>query len=136
MSDPEHIATTRRWLQYALEDLQAARVLMQSTDSAPRHACWLAQQAAEKALKAILVFLQTEPPRTHNLDALRNRLPTDWQTKHEHPDMAELSGWAVEARYPEEWADATADDARGAVVQADAIVTSVHSDLVRHGFTG
>lgn len=44
----------------------------------PRHVCWLAQQATEKALKAILVFLQIDFPRRHDLDALRNLIPDGW----------------------------------------------------------
>ena len=47
---------------------------MKSTPNAPRHACWLSQQAAEKALKAALVLERVEFPFTHDLDALRNLL--------------------------------------------------------------
>ncbi|MEW6400091.1 MAG: HEPN domain-containing protein [Bacillota bacterium] len=65
--DPEHLAEVRRWLTYAQEDLTAARRLAHDEDVAPRQACWLAQQAAEKALKAALCSAQVDFPRTHNL---------------------------------------------------------------------
>ena len=81
----------------------------------PRHICWLSQQSAGKAIKAILVFLAIEFPRRHDLDALRNLVPNDWQVKTEHADLAMLTEWAVEARYPGDWPDATAADARAAV---------------------
>ena len=38
----------------------------------PRHVAYHAQQAAEKAIKAILVFEQVEFPFTHELNALRH----------------------------------------------------------------
>jgi hypothetical protein len=46
-------------------------------------------------------------PFWHNLDALRNLLPPGWSVKQEHPDLAELTAWAVEARYPGDWPEAT-----------------------------
>lgn len=134
MSGPDEAPGAERWLRYAEEDLEAAHVLLQANSIAPRHACWLAQQAAEKALKAVLVFLNMEPPRTHNLDALRNRIPSGWETKRTHPDLVDLGGWAIEARYPDAWADATVGDARFAVAQANAVLASVRADLVQRGF--
>jgi HEPN domain-containing protein len=135
MSETEHQAEVQRWLRYAREDLVAAEALVGQRTVAPRHVCWLAQQAAEKALKAVLVFLQIDFPRRHDLDALRNLMPTDWHLKEEHPDLAELTEWAVEARYPGEWPDASNQDARSAVQQARAVWESVCADLIRHGHT-
>lgn len=51
------IAITTRWLHYAMEDLTEAEAMVRRPDYAPRHACFLAQQGAEKSLKAMLVFL-------------------------------------------------------------------------------
>jgi HEPN domain-containing protein len=121
MGDTEHLAETQRWLRYAREDLEAAEALVEQQTVVPRHICWLAQQAAEKALKAVLVFLGVEFPWRHDLDALRNLIPTDWEVKEKHPDLAELTQWAVEARYPGDWSDATEADARSAVAQAQSV---------------
>jgi hypothetical protein len=54
--------------------------------------------------------------------------------KEEHPDLAYLTEWAVEARYPGDWPEATESDARSAVEQARAVWISVCADLTRHGF--
>ncbi|MGH2353766.1 MAG: HEPN domain-containing protein [Chloroflexota bacterium] len=67
MNDDEHRAEVGHWLRYAREDLVAAQLLVTLSQATPREACWLAQQAAEKALKAGLVFLQTDFPKSHNL---------------------------------------------------------------------
>jgi HEPN domain-containing protein len=81
MSEAERLRETRRWLRYARQDLVAAEAMLGRSDMWPRHACWLAQQAAEKAIKAVLVFLQIDFPRSHDLDALRNLVPDGWQLK-------------------------------------------------------
>lgn len=93
MSEPadERLREAGRWFRYALDDLAAARVLAADPTVRPRQVCWLAQQAAEKALKAALCFLQTEFGKTHNLDALRNLLSKDWTVRDRYPDLAELT---------------------------------------------
>ena len=112
MNEAERGPEVRRWLRYSQEDLAAAETLIEQEDVTPRHVCWLAQQAAEKALKAVLVFLQIDFPRRHDLDALRNMIPAGWKLKENHPDLAALTEWAVEARYPGDWPDAVEQDAR------------------------
>ena len=133
MNAPEPEIEARRWLRFASEDLRAAESLLGGKEFVPRHACWLAQQAAEKALKAGLVLLQRSFPYRHDLDALRNMLPDDWAIKRANPDLAALTEWAVEARYPGDWPDATADEARQAVDDARSVVTSVAGDMARLG---
>jgi HEPN domain-containing protein len=118
MSEAERLAEVQRWLRFAREDLAAAEAMVGQQAVTPRHICWLAQQAAEKVLKAGLVFLQIDFPRRHDLDAIRNLFPTGWQIKEEHPDLAELTEWAVEARYPGRWPEATEADASAALQQA------------------
>lgn len=132
MSESDRNVETRRWLRYAHEDLLAAEATLKQEDMLPRHACWLAQQAAEKAIKAVLVFLQIDFPRRHDLDALRKLAPDGWQFKVNHPDLAALSEWAVEARYPGDWPDAVEADAQAAVKQARAVWESVYADLAQH----
>ena len=47
-------------MRYAEEDLLAAEAALEQDGLVPRHACWLAQQSTEKAIKAVLIFLQVE----------------------------------------------------------------------------
>lgn len=60
-----------RWLATAEEDLLGATAMLERDDVAPRLACFLAQQAAEKALKARLIGRGIAFPRLHDLLALR-----------------------------------------------------------------
>jgi HEPN domain-containing protein len=135
MSEPEYLVEARRWFRYAEEDLVAANALLGQPAVAPRHACWLAQQAAEKALKASLIFLQIDFPRRHDLDALRNLIPAGWRVKQDHPNLATLTEWAVEARYPGERTEATEADAHAAVREAQSVLGSMRTDLAQQGVT-
>lgn len=133
MNATDRFTETARWLRHAVEDLITAETLLGGPHVAPRHACWLAQQAAEKALKAVLVFLQIDFPRTHDLDTLRNLVSDEWQFKDAHPDLASLTEWAVEARYPGDWPEATEVEANTAVAQARAVWESISTELAQHG---
>ena len=99
--DDERVEDALLWLAYALGDLEAARS-QPGRRVRPRIVANLAQQAAEKALKAALVLDGTDPPRVHDLDDLRNRLTTRWRVKRRFPDLARLSRYASESRYPDD----------------------------------
>ncbi len=133
MSEVDHGAEARRWLRYAADDLRTAEFLLQQPDFIPRHPCWLAQQAAEKALKALLIFLQIEYPLSHDLDQIRLLIPEGWRVRYDPPDLSFLTEWAVEARYPGDWPDATEMDAQEATDQARTVLEYVRGDLARHG---
>lgn len=133
MSGPEQAREARRWLRFATEDLIGAQRIVADFTVAPRLACVLAQQAAEKALKAALIFLGTEYPRRHDLRALRELIPLGWEVKTGYEYLADLSEWAVEARYPGDWPEATQAEARDAVQQANAVVQSISNDLRLRG---
>ena len=122
-----------RWLRFSEEDLSVAVRLISGAPTAPRHACWLSQQAAEKALKAALVLDEVEFPFTHDLDALRNLLPGSWSVRDTYPDLAELTEWAVETRYPGDWPEHTDEDGTRAVSQARSVHDSVAAEFRRRG---
>ncbi|HUT54996.1 MAG TPA: HEPN domain-containing protein [bacterium] len=133
MSEAEHVTEARRWLRYARADLAAASKFSSEEEEFARHVCWLAQQSAEKAIKAVLVFLQIDFPYRHDLEALRNLLPAGWKIKEADLDMPGLTEWAVEARYPGEWPEATRNEADNALELARRILEIVTADLDRHG---
>ena len=94
MNDAELVVQeAQRWLQFSAEDLDVAQRLLADRLSAPRHVCWLSQQAAEKALKAALVLEEIDFPYTHDLNALRNLLPDSWPVRVDYPDLTQLNQW-------------------------------------------
>ena len=134
MNDPDSVVQeANRWLRFSAEDLDVAQRLLADRSSAPRYVCWLSQQAAEKTLKAALELEAIDYPYTHDLNALRNLLPHSWSVRVDHPDLTELSGWAVEARYPGDWAEAAETDAIRAEAEARAVCDSVVAEFRRRG---
>lgn len=133
MSDPEPTQEARRWLRFATEDLIGAQGMIADHSMAPCLACTLAQQAAEKAIKAALIFLQIDFPYRHDLETLRGLLPAGWDIKTGHEYIGDLTDWIVEGRYPGDWPEATEEEARDAVQQAGAVVQSIATDLRLRG---
>lgn len=133
MNAPKWTEEALRWMKFAKEDLRQAEALMRSGEVIPRHVCWFAQQAAEKALKAALVLEGIEFPFRHNLNALRDLLPAGWRVKEQYPDLSELTTWAIEARYPGDWPEATRAEAERAVADAKGVVCSVMEDFRARG---
>ncbi len=63
---------TEAWIRQAQSDLQAAQVT--APEGFHAQACYLAGQAAEKALKALLVAAGITPPYSHSLEKLTELL--------------------------------------------------------------
>ncbi len=120
------------WLAYALGDLASARA-QPGRRQRPRIVAFHAQQAAEKALKAAFVLSGVDSPRTHDLDELLQRLPDGWRIKTHHPDLATLSGAAVDSRYPDDLVTFTPTQAATAVRQAMAVVRLIREEFERRG---
>ena len=134
MQTADRLTDTARWLRYAEEDLTTAETLLRQPHVPPRQACWDAHQAAEKALKAALIFLQIDFRRTHDLNVLCDMLPENWQLKTALPNLGDLNRWAIEARYPEEGQEPAQTDASTAVEHARSVWTSVSTELTQHGY--
>lgn len=90
------------WLQWASADLQVAK-LTDDERIAPQIAAFHAQQAAEKALKALLVQEQIDFPRTHSIGVLLALLEqAGIDGVQDLIDATGLTLYAVSARYPGE----------------------------------
>ena len=120
------------WFGYALGDLKTARAGARDP-LPPRIVAFHAQQAAEKALKAALVLAGADPERTHELEELRSKLPAGWRCKTLPPDLARLSRFAVNVRYPDSLEPVTPIMAATAVRQGKAVVLRVGEDFERRG---
>jgi HEPN domain-containing protein/predicted nucleotidyltransferase len=134
VAEPERLNETHAWLSYASDDLSFAEAAAADPHRPPRYVCFLAQQSAEKALKAILVYEQIEYPRTHNVGELLELLPDTWAVVRDSlPDLRTLSSWAVQARYPDSLRDATPAEAQSALEQARAVWASVSGEFTSRG---
>lgn len=126
-------AETERWLTYARQDLTAAKALANQNESFPHQVCFLSQQAAEKGLKALLIFMQIEFPFRHDLEVLRTLIPEDCQCR-QLTNLEQLTEWAVESRYPSDLPEPSQQDAQDALQQAESVLALVEQDLHQKGF--
>lgn len=96
--DPEIV---RQWVRLAEHDLrEAEHALSEPLDAAYEISCFHAQQAAEKYLKAFLAASNISIPNTHDLDRLRQRFPAECRLDISAEELAHLTPFAVNSRYP------------------------------------
>jgi HEPN domain-containing protein len=118
---PEHIDLAHLLLRKAQGDLAVARLVAADPDPHDDAIGFHAQQAVEKALKAVLARSQVPNPRTHDLTYLVELLGThgiDVPATIAEPEW--LSPWAVTTRYDD--LDDTLDR-HAAVEAADSAIT-------------
>jgi HEPN domain-containing protein len=119
--DEKQAGSPEDWLRYAMSDLSLARV-------APRgrilleSLCFHAQQASEKAIKAVLVVHDIPAPRTHSLRALVDLLPGSLEKPAFLDEVAALTDYAVMSRYPAGAEPVEEEEYREALRLAEAVV--------------
>jgi HEPN domain-containing protein len=90
--------------------------------------CFHSQQAVEKYLKAYLVFRGTDFNKTHNLEYLLE-ICTEKDSNFAIIDVGDLSFYAVEARYPDDFYIPTEKEARECLDKARAVKDFVFNKL-------
>lgn len=124
---------TLAWLRNAAVDLRVASALSEQQIGAPWAACFHAQQAVEKTLKASMVWAGVPVADTHDLRTLARGLPAGWPGSTWETQAAGLTLYAVETRYPLAEQTPTWDDARQAILIADRLTRSVLAGLRKRG---
>ena len=88
------------WLLFAKEDLLASKALLKvELFSSATYHC---QQAAEKSLKAFLIFHEQEIAKTHNVDALLKKC-IDIDPDFSGIDLKNINFFGVSSRYPDDF---------------------------------
>jgi HEPN domain-containing protein len=129
------------WLADAYSDLANARSLSTHRDegTAPFASAFHAEQAVEKAVKALLVWHAVDFPTRHDLGLLAGLVP-EGATMTEL-NVGGLTVYAVEQRYVAGMSDPmnlierpTWDEAEEAIAMATEAVSRVSADLVSAGW--
>lgn len=122
MKRPERLPhdDPREWLNRARSDLVQAR--NQSPGIYLEDLCFHAQQAAEKAIKAVMIARGIDFPYTHDLARLLQLLDSDGQAIPEHLQRAtRLTKYATVLRYPGIEQPVSAEAHAEAVAVAEAV---------------
>lgn len=135
MKPPEVVKEefTREWVQKAETDFKTAEHLCQSSPDFAEGAAFHSQQAAEKYLKAFLVWHQIEFQKTHDIETLL-KLAEKMDSKI--PDVLKdaviLTPYGVDYRYPGEYPQVGRSDAERAFLLADRVRTEIRNRLPHH----
>jgi len=115
-------ASVEKWIHHARSDLNMGK-LAQGCEVLPEHVCFHAQQAAEKAIKAVLLHYGIDFPMTHDIQELVDMLGREGRPIASGlEDVGALTPFAVEARYPGYWGEITTSDVVDAVALAERVV--------------
>jgi len=120
-SEPGQPDDPQEWLRRARSNLTRAGTRLPNVYL--EDLCFDAQQAAEKAVKAVYLALATRPPRTHSLgvlllgvEELGVDVPKDLRA------AASLTQYAVIARYPSPRGPVSDEEHHEAVALAQAVL--------------
>lgn len=98
------------WLNFAKEDLDTAKALLNGDFLFNRSICYHCQQSAEKDLKAYIIYLDLPLNKTHNLIKLVDQISElDKEITHLQQAVEVLTDYILTARYPDD-SDLIADE--------------------------
>jgi len=104
------------WLDKAGKDLLSAEHEISVPDTVTETVCFHCQQAAEKYLKAYLVLLGIQFEKTHEIGELITLCEEkDREISRLKEEADKLTDYAVDIRYPDEFAVPTLEEAEEAV---------------------
>lgn len=112
----------RRWMDAANEDLALAELAVKADPPIVPQALFHAQQAAEKALKAVVINGGLTPARTHDLVALWMEAAKIAGWTRPHHGLTSLTSYAVRPRYPHPARTYSVEQAQQAIRDAAEIV--------------
>ena len=126
----QHLELARRWLVRADHDIITAKQTLLLVGGPTDTPCFHAQQAIEKALKALLTGYQVRFPRTHDLLRVLDLALTFIPELNEYrEEFADMETYAVDIRYPDLGFDPSRDEALAALALSEKIVAKVRSSL-------
>jgi HEPN domain-containing protein len=120
------------WLDFAEYDLKSAQ--WQLKGKLYTIACYASQQAAEKALKALLIATVQTFPKVHSLDRLLSEIKqANVSVKEINNAAIELDKYYITSRYPGQYGGPeglyTKEDTKIAIQSAEKIIAFVYDTL-------
>ncbi len=126
--------TVARWLAKAANDLRTAETMVSLVPPVVDTSCYHAQQCVEKCLKAFLTAAGRHVERTHSLPRLVELCAEVEPTFGRLADVgAELTGYASQSRYPDDWREIPIDEALAAVEKARETFAFAQAEIDKRG---
>ena len=115
------------WLKRAKSNLELAKT--RGEGICLEDLCFEAQQAAEKALKALMVHLNIKIPKVHSFHIILEQIETKLGIPAEIEDVVTLADYSVQTRYPGDYTPVTEDEYSQAVEIAKKVIGWVTQNL-------
>jgi HEPN domain-containing protein len=116
------------WLRRAESNLRIAR-RARGEGVFLEDLCFEAQQATEKALKALLIYVSGDYPRVHAFALLLERLEQHVTVPEPIREVVELSDYAVQIRYPGDYYPVSEEEYERALELAERALRWVRSQM-------
>ena len=91
--------------------------------------CFQSQQAAEKALKGLLIYYNVEPEFTHNIEILLTELEKFTEIPDNVKETMKLTIYAVQTRYPGGYDEITKKEYEESIKIAQDCINWVESKI-------
>lgn len=123
-----------RWLAKAANDLRTAETMVALVPPVVDTTCYHAQQCVEKCLKAFLTAVDRHVERIHSLPRLVELCAEVEPAFGRLADVGvELTGYASQSRYPDDWREIPVDEALGAVEKARKAFGFAKAEIEKRG---
>ena len=124
---------TKKWIVKAMEDYRIAghELTFPDEDIATSPVCFHCQQVTEKLLKAYLIAKHIDFEKTHDLEHLLE-LCIEQEIEFKNLDVGNLTSYAVEARYPDEFYIPSVEEAKKCFEIASRVKNFIFKKLNIH----
>ena len=126
------MARYEEWLSRARSSLNLSKIAvitMGNIEVQYEDLCFQAQQAAEKAIKGLLIYFKVEPEFTHNIEKLLEELAKFTAIPANIRATEELTVYASQTRYPGEYDEITKEEYEKAVEIAEECIEWVENKI-------
>ncbi len=131
----DRLDIVQEWLNRAKSNLAKAKTGRDNPDIYLEDLCFDAQQAIEKSLKAFLIFLKIDFPKTHSIgDLLTLLIQNKIVVSDKIKESARISYYAVTTRYPGDWEPVASTDYEYTVNMAEKVFYWVQEELIKRGW--
>jgi len=134
MPEDKSFLIAQEWMAKGDNDLKNAAHTLKLGDKCPIDTvCFHAQQCVEKYLKAFLVIIKKEFPRTHDIEMLISLMPKSIDFSLSVEEQRKFTEYATVMRYPGPYEPISLNEAKKAVKLARQIKRTIHKLIENKG---
>jgi len=128
--DEKKLDFIKEWIYEGNNDLGLAEFVMDNGGKYYDLVCFHCQQAAEKFLKAYIIYLRLYYKKVHDLTYLLRVVKKKRDVPETLYDKAEmLEAYAIDSRYPDHWHDPTLEETKDCIKAAKDFKTFIYNEI-------